>query len=193
MTPMDNADEGPPIEMVDPELRELFGMFDVPAFARRGQDLEYARKRLDARLDRQRDEMLEMVRLRLRQWAAGVEGPDAWRGTFAGPLDALWAAAGAPSPRWGGGLAPRRRRSLAHDLIGSVERFNRRWTALLEGLPLDPLNTMIEQYNRYYLLEKECVLRSSRLAARHFRPYARVTAQELAYQYPSLPMPCLAP
>lgn len=185
-------DEGvPPIELADPETRELLGMFDLPAFARRGQDLEYSLKRFDGRLLRQRDEMLEMVRLRLRQWAGGVEGPDAWRGVFAEPLEPLWEAASAPPPSWGTGPSPRRRRTIARDLVASVERFNRRWDAWLKALDLTAINARIDQYNQYYLLEKECVLRSSRLAARHFQPYTRLTPDELSRRFPNLPVPRL--
>jgi hypothetical protein len=48
---------------------------------------------------------------------------------------------------------------------------------------------MIDQYNRYYVLEKECVLGSSRLAARHFVPKARLTAEALLAAHPVLPVP----
>ena len=60
-------------------------------------------------------------------------------------------------------------RTVARDLIASVERFNKRWGQFLEALNLDPINQMIDQYNTYYVLEKECVMGSPRLAARHFR------------------------
>ena len=33
----------PRMMSVDPEIKELLGLFDLPAFARRGQDLEYSR------------------------------------------------------------------------------------------------------------------------------------------------------
>jgi hypothetical protein len=187
---MSEAEDVPPIEAADPELRQLLGMFDVPAFARRGQDLEYAIQRLHDRLRRQRDEMLEMVRLRLRQWAAAVEGPDAWPGCFASPIEGLWPEAAAPPPVWNTNPAPpRRRRAIARDLIASIERFNRRWTALIDGLNLEPINTMIDQYNRYYVLEKECVLRSPRLATRHFAPRPLVDRSDLLRVYPPLSLP----
>lgn len=183
----DDHDEAPPIEVVDPEMRAILGMFDVPAFARRGQDLEFTLRVFHDRLRRQRDEWLEMVRMRLRQWSAAVEGPEAWRGHFAGPLEDLWRRAGGEPPTWSNAATPRRRRAIARDLIASVERFNLRWARRLERLELGPINAQIDRYNRYYLLEKECVLRSARLAARHFSPRPRLTVEGLLGEYPPLP------
>ena len=51
---------------------------------------------------------------------------------------------------------------------------------------------MIDQYNRYYVLEKECVMGSARLAARHFTPVERVTKPSLLEEHPALPVPELA-
>ncbi|MDX2035552.1 MAG: hypothetical protein SFX72_02785 [Isosphaeraceae bacterium] len=175
------------------ELKELLGLFDVPAFARRGQDLEFALARLDRSCRAARDERLEMVRTRLRQWAAAASGPDDWSTVFENPIDALWELADAPRPdRWA--AAPARGKRLlvvAGDLITSAQRFNRRWLEYLEKLPVDGLNRMIDHFNRYYLLEKECSLGSARLAARHFQPQPRIDVDRLIARYPLLPVPRL--
>jgi hypothetical protein len=188
-----DTDDAPPPEVVDPEMRQLLGLFDVPAFARRGQDLEHAHRRLHERCREERSRRLEMVRLRLRQWSAGVEGAESWRTVFTGPLDALWLGSGAPEPAaWGKSPAsPRRRRLIARDLIASVERFNRLWLAHVEALDLSVLNTLVDHYNRYYVLEKECVFRSARVAARHFAPRSHVSAADLLQAHPLLPVPTL--
>jgi hypothetical protein len=189
---MDDSEELPVMESVDPGMRQILGMFDVPAFARRGQDLEFAVGRLHARCRRERLAMLEMVRMRLRQWAAAVEGADAWQATFADPIDYLWADSEAEPPRWATSLAlPRRRRTIARDLIQSVLRFNARWQRFVAGLNLDPINALIDQYNRYYVLEKECVLGSARLAARHFEPRPLLSRAAIEAGYPLLPTPTL--
>ncbi len=113
---------------VDAEMKELLGLFDVPAFARRGQDLEYALARLHARCRRERDGLLDMVRLRLRQWAEAGSGPDDWRSVFTAPIERLWPLCDAEPPTWADRPAPpRRHRAIARDLIASVNRFNRRW------------------------------------------------------------------
>ena len=51
---MDEADESNPLVSTESEIKELLCLFDAPAFARRGTDLEYALGRLHARCRRQR-------------------------------------------------------------------------------------------------------------------------------------------
>jgi hypothetical protein len=187
---MDEADESNPLVSTETEIKELLGLFDAPAFARRGVDLEYALERLHARCRGRRGELIEMVQLRLRQWAGVATSSDDVRGTFAAPVAPLWGLCAAPPPVWAFVPAPpRRRRAVARDLVASVTRFNRRWSAFLDELNLALVNGMIDQYNRYYVLEKECVLGSARLALRHFTPWARVTRLDLAEEYPLLPVP----
>jgi len=185
-------DDASPLEVVDPEMRALLGMFDVPAFARRGADLEHALRRLRALLQRDRLGMLDMVRLRLKQWAAAVDGPEADVTTFVESIRPLWAAAGAEPPRWASrNGTDRNRRTIARDLVAGVERFNRRWSARIEGLNLDPINDQIDRYNRYYVLEKECALGSARLAARYFVPLQPLAKSDLLADHPLLPVPVL--
>src|SRR4051812_46529222 len=86
------------IAVTDPEMRQLLGLFDVPAFARRGQDLEATLEALESRLGRERSAMLEMVRLRLRQWAATATSPEDGGGLFAGSLRPLVEAIGGAPP-----------------------------------------------------------------------------------------------
>lgn len=187
---MDEPNQDAPLGAVDAEIKELLGLFDVPAFARRGQDLEYALARLRLRSRHRRQEMLDMVRLRLRQWAAAAPGPDAGPAYFAGSIARLWPLAGADQPRWATRPATRwGLRAIARDLLASVERFNRRWAEYLDRIDLAPINQQVDHYNRYYLLEKECSLGSARLAARHFVPKDRVTLDDLRAEFPPLPVP----
>jgi hypothetical protein len=177
----------------DSEMRELLGLFDAPSFARRGMEVEFGISRIHARLRRERGQMLEMVRLRLRQWAGAAIGPDDWAGAFFHPIADLWELVGAGAPVWALVAAPaRRRRAIARDLVASLTRFNRRWSELLHKLDLAPFNEQIDQYNRHYLLEKECCLGSARLAARFFEPRPRLTVAALLAEYPLLPVPELA-
>ena len=95
---------------------------------------------------------------------------------------------------WSDSLAPvRQRRLIASDLNSAVRRFNRRWTEFLERLNVEPANAVIDQYNRYYVLEKECVMGSPRLAARHFTPVQGLTTETLANDHRTLPVPELLP
>ena len=68
---------------------------------------------------------------------------------------------------------------MARDLKASVERFNDRWRQFLESLNLGPTNEVIDQYNKYYVLEKECVVGSARLAARNFSPVPLLSPSSL--------------
>jgi hypothetical protein len=134
--------------------------------------------------------MLDMVRMRLRQWSNTVTGPSAWNLVFTQSIEPLWPLARAEAPQWADSAAPiRQQRLAAHDLINSVVRFNRRWTHFLEHVNLAPTNHLIAGYNRYYVLEKECAMGSARLALRHFRPAPLLTAQMLLDDHPRLPVP----
>lgn len=186
----DEVDATPLLISAESELNEFMGLFDAPAFARRGLELEYAIDRLRQRIGREREAMLDMVRLRLRQWASASAGPDDWIGVFGEPIDSLWPLAGSENPSRGGQAAlARRRRASARDLTASVARFNRRWTEFLDRLSLEKINRQIDAYNRYYVLEKECVLGSSRLAARHFETVPRLTRESLLAEFPTFPIP----
>ncbi len=189
---MDESHEPMPLEVADAETREMLGLFDVPAFARRGQDLEHAIARLHGRCVGERLVLLEMVHLRLRQWAALSIGPDDWRDTFAAPVAPLWPASGAEAPRWAARPGPsRRRRAVGHDLIASLQRFNRRWAAALDALDLGPIHRMVADYNRYYLLEKECALGSARLARHQFVAKEPIRLEDLRATHPELTVPTL--
>jgi hypothetical protein len=172
------------------EVKEMMGLFDVPAFARRGQDLEITLRLLHERCRKARVKLLDMVQLRLRHWSRAVTGPDAWSTVFARSIEPLWPLAAAEQPTWAEVPASiRGQRVIAGDLIASVLRFNRRWERILEQLNLEPANTVIDQYNRYYVLEKECVMGSARLAARHFQPVPLLTRSTLLNDHPPLPVP----
>ena len=189
---MEEADDASPLGGVEAEIKELLGLFDVPAFARRGQDVEQSRLRLGWRCEQVRTGMLDMFQLRLRQWAAAATGPDLARTIFREPIDPLWPLSRTPAPQWAAWPESRRRlRAIGRDLIASAERFNRRWGVYLDALDLDPINRQIENYNRYYVLEKECVVGSSRLASRHFVPRTLLTRDELRAEHPLLPVPQL--
>jgi hypothetical protein len=185
--------DGPPPTLggdIETEVKELMGLFDLPAFARRGQDLEITVRRMHERCRAVRVQLLDMVQLRLKQWSGAVTGPDAWPGIFTRSIEPLWSLANARPPQWAAVPAPlRRQQVIAGDLVAAVVRFNRRWQQFLERLNLAPSNTVIDQYNRYYVLEKECVMGSARLAARHFQPVPLLTPATLQIDHPVLPVP----
>lgn len=185
-----NGDGPVPAFREDADLNELMGLFDVPAFARRGQDVEYALRSLHARCARKRGDLLDMVHVRLRQWAAAAVGPADWTDVLRAPIDALWPLTSAEPPRWAAASAStRRRRAVVRDLIASVERFNARWRAFVEALNLSAINAEIADYNAYYPLEKECALGSAGLALQGFHPIEPVSVESLLADHPVLPVP----
>ena len=189
---VDEADDTSPLGGFEREIKEVLGLFDVPAFARRGQDVEQARIRLRWRCNKARSALLDMMRLRLKQWAAAATGPRLAATIFTDRIDALWPLSDAPEPQWSVRAdSPRRLRAIGRDLISSADRFNHRWADFLDRLDLAALNTQIDRYNRYYVLEKECVVGSSRLASRHFEPRPFVTMDEIRAEHPLLPVPQL--
>ncbi len=187
---MEETEDSAQTVSVDSEIKELLGLFDAPAFARRGQDVEYALKRVHARCTQESEDTLEMVRMRLRQWTRVAAGPEDWSNVFVASLDALCRQAGFEPSVWAGRTIPaRQKRAVARDLVASVQRFNTKWRQFLETLNLEPSNQVIEQYNKYYVFEKECVMGSARLASRHFTPVPRFSPELLLRDYPLLPVP----
>jgi hypothetical protein len=185
-----DAEDSTPIVSVDPEIKEILGLFDIPAFARRGLDLEYAVGRIHERCRHTRGELLEMVQLRLRQWTRVATGPDQWATVFGGPIGELWPLSHSEPPVWAAQSAPlSHRQAVARDLVASLRRFNHRWQQFLQALNLEPANQVIDQYNAYYVLEKECVMGSARLASRHFAAVPRLSTALLLGEHPLLPVP----
>jgi hypothetical protein len=191
---VDEANEsfGMPGVEGDAEIKEIMGLFDAPAFARRGVELAETLGRLHERCRRARADRLDMVHLRLRQWSRVVVGPDAWAPVFSATIGPLWQLSGAEPPEWARSPAPlRRQREIARELIAAVVRFNERWSAFLDRLNVDPANDLIGAYNRNYVFEKECVMGSRRLAARFFTPAPLISRERLLLDHPLLPVPAV--
>jgi len=175
-------------------LDRLLGRYDVPAYIRRAQRVQAAFDQLVQRCQHRRDEWLTMVRTRLGQVYALAGDWEQLRSLLAEPeqvraLEQLYAV-----------LAPRLRlpvertastrvlRRAFSELQASMERFNRKWQAYLADVDLTDVNALREGYNRYYLLEKECAVRSTRIARQGYQPLAPVTLGDLATLMPALPV-----
>jgi hypothetical protein len=178
-------------------LNELTAQYDVPAYIRRARHVQQALDDLLGRCRRQREEWLLMVRTRLGllralagNWAALVPwlAGEAQQCTLQ-ELHAL------VEPRLRLRVEPtsssRRLRRALQELAASIERFNRRWQAFLPTVDVTEVNRLRDGYNRYYLLEKECAVRSARLAQQGFRRLEPLDAQQLAELLPPLPVPLL--
>jgi hypothetical protein len=181
-----------------PEFQQLLASFDVPAFIRRARGVQEALGHLLARCRAQRDEWLKMTKLLVGRLHALAGDWSALRPLLADDeqfavLESLRVI-----------LAPKLRvppppttsvrvlRPTLRELVNSLERFNARWQPYLEQVDRTTINELREGYNRYYVLEKACALRSDRLARIGFEPMAPLTVAELAEHLPLLPVPRLA-
>jgi hypothetical protein len=178
------------------ELQEVLAQFDAPAYIRRARGVEQALEHLLERCRGQANEWLDMVKLRLGQVRA-----------LAGEWSALESLLDKEhllvlvklhddlAPNLRAPLTPtaseRTLRRALLDLVSSLERFNERWRAYLEKVDFSAVNEVREGYNRYYVIEKSCALRSDRLAAIGFTPLPPFTREELCRRLPPLPVPLL--
>jgi hypothetical protein len=183
----------------DRQVMQLIASYGAPAFVRRARQVQDAFDAVVARCRRQREKWLPMVRVRLAllhalagdwtrlsPWLVDEEQLGILQDLHTDLSPELRAA---PRPTASGRMLSRALR----ELVDSVQCFNRRWGPFLESVDLTGLNQLRNGYNQFYLLEKECVVRSPRLARQGFRPLPPMTHDELAALFPPLPVPRLKP
>jgi hypothetical protein len=174
-----------------PLFQQMMSQFGGPAFLRRARRTEAALADLRAKLARTRSSWLDMVKLRLatlhglagdwsnvRPWLDAREIQAlAWLHEETGPALRLpvWATSN-----------PKALRTAIIELNESLRRFNRRWLTLVQTTDLSEVNQRRDEYNRYYVLEKECAVGSARVARHGFRPLAPVTTADLLAWFPLL-------
>jgi hypothetical protein len=190
-------DEAPLLSRDDGDrvFKQVLSHFDAPAYVRRAQRVEAALAALLADCRRRRDKWLMMVVVRLgtlRGLAGSWDRLLPWlRDTEqVAVLERLWDDVEPDlqiliKPTQAG---KRLRRALSA-LIADVDAFNRRWAAYLPTVDLSGVNHCRDGYNRYYVLEKECALRSLVVARHGFRPLPPLTTQDLLDALPLLPIP----
>jgi len=176
-------------------VKRFLARYDAPAYARRARRVEEALEQLLGRCRQQREEWLMMVRLHLGTLHGLAGGWDGLRPYLAGDeqTKVLQHLHETLQPRLQVAITPtssaRRLAAALRDLVFSLERFNRRWQDFLESVDLTPVNELRDGYNRYYLLEKECAMRSARLARQGYAPLLPLTLQSLLDLLPPLPVP----
>jgi hypothetical protein len=178
-------------------VKQFQAQFDVPAFVRRAQRVQEALDQLVAGCRRQRDQWLIMARIRLgmlKGLAGDWERLSCWLAD-GDRVKVLMDLETELTPRLRSRIEPtssaRKLRRALQALKESLEYFNHRWRAYLSSVDLSGVNELREGYNRYYLLEKECAMRSPRLARQGFRRLEPLTAHELAALLPPLTVPQL--
>lgn len=183
----------------DPRLfQQVVAQYGAPAFIRRARQVEEALEYLLTQCRQVRDRWLVQVRIRLEtlRLLAGdwqVLEPLLANADQVQLLAALQADL---QPKLRIRIEPttsqRKLRAALHRLIDSLERFERRWQEYLPTVDLSAVNAARDGYNRYYILEKECALRSPRLARLGFEPQPPLTHADLARLLPPLPVPAAA-
>jgi hypothetical protein len=176
-------------------FNEVLAQYDGPAYLRRARRVQASYDELFDRCRRQREEWLGMVRIRLgnmRALAGSWEalGPHLEDGRQVRLLEELCAAL---KPRLRVPVEPttsaRALREALCELGESADRFNQRWLAFVRGLDLGALNAERADYNRYYLIEKECAVRSPFIARQGYKPLDPVTHDDLLAALPPLAVP----
>jgi hypothetical protein len=176
---------------------QVVSQYDVPAFVRRGRRVQEAYQDLMERCREQRAQWLAMPALRMGQLAALAVDLDHLIPLLsnADQVNVLRKLQEHLNPQLRVSVGPatsrQQLRAALHDLCESLDRFNRRWLDYLASVDLTLVNGIRADYNRYYLLEKECSMRSPVLARIGFRPLRPVTLGDLQAELPPLPIPQL--
>jgi hypothetical protein len=178
-------------------VQRVLGHYDAPAFIRRARGVQESLDHVLAACRRQRDQWLLMPRIRLgvlRGLAGDWHRLLPWLADHE-QLGVLQTLERELSPRLRTKIEPtsssRQLQRALKALRESLEHFNRRWQAFLPTVDLAPVNEARDGYNRYYLLEKECAMRSARLARQGFQRIEPFTLNDLQNGLPLLPVPLL--
>jgi hypothetical protein len=176
-------------------LQEMVGRSGSPAFIRRAKLVETSWLTLVETCATARFERLQFVRLRMGQLRALAGGFDALRSYLphASDLEFIQSLHDELQPRLRLPLepttSPRVLRNAANDLIEAIEMFNERWTRWLVKVDLTHVNQVREDYNKYYLFEKECAVGNAQVARMGFARLAPITARDLEARFPTLHVP----
>jgi hypothetical protein len=178
----------------DAERQQVLAQYGAPAYVRRANEVEAALQQFLVSCLRKRDEWLGMVRSRLATLHALAGDGEALRSFLdESQIQLLRALHTELRPRLRVPIEPTTSRRVLgrafDELKASLERFNRRWREYLHGLDLSDLNFRREEYNRYYVLEKECAVRSPLVARQGFQPLPPLTVADLEALLPPLPIP----
>jgi hypothetical protein len=137
-----------------------------PAFLRRTSHVTGAYEQLLDACRLKRNELLAMTDLRLATLFALAGGWEAVRSLLASDeqFEALKMLHSERDPqlrrKLAQAVAPTRLQRALLELIESMTNFNRRWADYLRSVDLTAINKLREGYNLYYVLEKECAVRS---------------------------------
>jgi hypothetical protein len=175
-------------------FNQVLSQYGAPAYIRRARQVEEAFDQLVNGCARQRREWLKIARSRLSAVCSMTDDKDALLPLLENAsqlltIEHLCSQLDVTLTRREGRPPARSLRRQLQELTMSIVRFNQRWLTYLEGLDLTGVNQLRDGYNRYYLLEKECAIRSARLARQYYRQLEPVTRDQLLAFFPLLPVP----
>lgn len=176
-------------------LQEMVGRSGVPAFIRRARLVESTWQALLDACACARLERLTFVRLRLGQLHALAGDWQVIRAAMPNDadfafvrrlFDELQPSLQLPLDRT---TSKRALRGAAQELLEAIDLFDARWTRWLAKADLSAVNKAREDYNRFYLLEKECAVGNPRVARVGFAKLAPATLADLQQLFPLLMRP----
>ncbi|HWG43328.1 MAG TPA: hypothetical protein VN688_11125 [Gemmataceae bacterium] len=179
------------------EFKQFLSQYDGPAYLRRARAVQGTLDHLLASCRRQRAEWLKMARLRIGMLHALAGEWTNLRPLLADEeqLEILRRLHAELAPQLRVRVEPtsslRALRRALRELRDSLEHFNQRWRVFLPTVDLMAVNELRDGYNRYYVLEKECVVRSARIARQGFVPLEPLTIDDLTAEFPPLFVPRL--
>jgi hypothetical protein len=175
-------------------FKRVLASYSAPAYIRRARQVEDAFDQLINTCDRHRQDWLKDVRSRLGLLCPNGDDWDTMlpyvaNGNQLLTLGCLCATLAVTSAQRENSHTARSYRRRLRELRMSIDRFNKRWLNYVHTLDLTRINELRDGYNRYYLLEKECAMRSARLARQHFRRLEPMTREAVLDRFPLLPVP----
>jgi hypothetical protein len=179
-------------------FKQALSMYGPPAYMRRAARVEAALQKLLADCRRQRDEwsLMLVVRLVTLRGLAGEWERLAPLLADAGQIEALERLWDELQPevlvQIEPTTSPRKLRRALAELVQEIEAVNRRWEAFLPSVDVTEVNRQRDGYNRWYVLEKECAVRSIAVARSGFVPLAMMAIEELREKLPPLSVPRLS-
>lgn len=166
-------------------LRQFLAMGGTPAFMARAARVEQEWQRIVQLCRKQRKEWLQVARVRLGRLIALAGDWKHIRPLLSEERDLsiLIELHNELQPQLRVPIQPNRsvrilRRAIIQ-LCESLEFFNARWQKFLLKVDLQPLNVLREKYNKYYIMEKECLIGSSVLAKKGFQKLEPLTVHDL--------------
>ena len=181
----------------DRVAQRVLGHYDAPAFIHRARRVQEALDHLLTRCRQQREQWLTMPRLHLgmlKSLAGDWHRLQPWL-LNEDQIVLLRELEIELAPRLRIRIEPtsseRKLQQALRVLRDNLETFNRRWLDFISTVDLTQVNEARDGYNRYYLLEKECAMRSPRLARQGFERLECFTIGELMTMLPILPIPKL--